>query len=75
MYDVIIVGGGPAGLSAALILGRSRRKVLLIDAGKPRNWAAVRFSNYLGFDGRSPCELLAKGRGVTVVRNPDAAKK
>ena len=42
MFDVIIVGAGPAGLSAALILGRCRRKVLVCDNGKPSNWVSKR---------------------------------
>ena len=62
MYDVIIVGGGPAGLSAALMLGRARRKVIVIDAGKPRNAAAKHFHGYLGRDGQSPRDLLSDGR-------------
>ncbi len=61
-YDVIVVGGGPAGLSAALVLGRSRRSVLVLDAGEPRNAAAGHVHNYLGREGTPPAELLAAGR-------------
>jgi thioredoxin reductase len=61
-YDVIIVGGGPAGLSAALVLGRCRRRVLLIDDGDPRNARAQRVSGYLSRDGIPPLELLRLGR-------------
>jgi thioredoxin reductase len=50
-WDVIILGAGPAGLSAALILGRCRRRVLLCDAGSPRNWAARRMNGFLSRDG------------------------
>jgi thioredoxin reductase len=61
-YDVVVVGGGAAGLSAALVLGRSRRSVLVIDAGEPRNAAAAHMHNYLGREGASPAELLRTGR-------------
>src|SRR5262245_30645416 len=62
MYDVIIVGGGPAGLSAALMLGRCRRKVLVIDHGKPRNANAEAMHGYLSRDGINPLQLLQFGR-------------
>ncbi|WP_314176559.1 NAD(P)/FAD-dependent oxidoreductase [Streptomyces winkii] len=61
-YDVVVVGGGAAGLSAALVLGRSRRSVLVIDAGEPRNAPADHMHNYLGREGAKPSELLADGR-------------
>ena len=61
-YDVVIVGGGAAGLSAALVLGRARRRVAVIDAGKPRNAPAAHMQGYLSRDGMPPTELLAAGR-------------
>jgi thioredoxin reductase len=61
-YDVVIVGAGPAGLSAALVLGRCRRSVLVCDAGKPRNWAAHALHGYLTRDGIAPAEFRAIGR-------------
>jgi len=60
--DVIIVGGGPAGLSAGLLLGRSRRKVLLFDDRLPRNRASPELHGFLGHEGISPLELLERGR-------------
>jgi thioredoxin reductase len=62
MYDVIVVGAGPAGLSAALILGRSRRRVLVCDAGKPRNAASLAMHGFLTRDGMPPREFLATAR-------------
>jgi thioredoxin reductase len=62
VFDVIVIGGGPAGLSAALVLGRCRRRVLVCDAGHPRNAAAREMHGYLSRDGCSPLELLRIGR-------------
>ena len=62
IYDVVIAGGGAAGLSAALALARFRRSVLVVDEGSPRNAPARHMHNYLGFDGRPPGDLLAAGR-------------
>jgi thioredoxin reductase/protein-L-isoaspartate O-methyltransferase len=61
-YDVVVVGGGAAGLSGALALGRSRRDVLVLDAGDPRNAPADGVHGYLGREGTPPGELLAEGR-------------
>lgn len=62
LLDALIVGGGPAGLSAGLILGRSRRRVLIVDAGRPRNAAALAMHGYLSRDGMAPSEFLQIGR-------------
>lgn len=61
-YDAIIVGGGPAGLSAALLLGRCRRRVLVCDVGKPRNAASHAMHCFLTRDGVSPADFLRIGR-------------
>lgn len=60
--DVVIVGGGAAGLSAALMLSRSRRSVTVLDAGTPRNRPSEHLHGYLGHDGTSPENLLNTGR-------------
>jgi thioredoxin reductase len=61
-YDVVVVGGGAAGLSGALALSRARRAVLVVDDGAPRNARAGHVHNYLGREGATPAELLASGR-------------
>jgi thioredoxin reductase len=61
-YDVIVIGGGPAGLSGAVALGRALRSVLVIDSGEPRNAPAEGIHNYLTRDGMTPAEFLAAGR-------------
>lgn len=61
-YDCIIIGAGPAGLSAALMLGRCRRQVLVCDAGQPRNAQSTGIHNYLTRDGTRPAEFLDLAR-------------
>ena len=61
-YEVLIVGGGPAGLSAALVLGRCRRRVLVCDAGQPRNSASHGLHGFLTRDGIKPSEFLEIAR-------------
>lgn len=61
-YDVVIIGAGPAGLSAALILGRARERVLLVDAGPPRNAAAEHVQGFVTRDGIPPAEFRRIGR-------------
>jgi thioredoxin reductase len=61
-YEVVIIGGGAAGLSAALMLTRARRSVLVVDGGEPRNKPAAHMHNYLSRDGLSPLDLLKHGR-------------
>jgi len=61
-YDVVVIGGGAAGLSGALALSRARRSVLVVDDGAPRNARADHVHNYLGREGATPAELLASGR-------------
>ncbi|MDA3642957.1 NAD(P)/FAD-dependent oxidoreductase [Saccharopolyspora indica] len=61
-YDVVVVGGGAAGVNGALMLARARRSVVVIDAGEPRNAPAAAAHGLLGRDGISPAELLERGR-------------
>lgn len=74
-YDVVVVGGGAAGLSAALVLGRARLRTLVVDAGEPRNAPSPHMQGYLSRDGMPPARFLALGReeiaryGVGLVRD------
>ncbi|KQY32522.1 thioredoxin reductase [Nocardia sp. Root136] len=61
LHDVVVIGGGTAGLGAALVLARSRRQVVVIDSGAPRNMAAENTHGFLTRDGATPTELLAVG--------------
>ncbi|MEV5101213.1 NAD(P)/FAD-dependent oxidoreductase [Streptomyces massasporeus] len=73
-YAVVVIGGGAAGLSAALVLGRARHRTLVVDAGEPRNAPAAHMQGFLTRDGMPPAEFLALGReeiaryGVELVR-------
>jgi thioredoxin reductase len=72
-WDCIVVGAGPAGLNAALVLSRARRRVLVLDNAQPRNYATHEMHGVLGHDGLDPADLRARGRaelaryGVEVV--------
>ncbi|MEU9291114.1 NAD(P)/FAD-dependent oxidoreductase [Streptomyces sp. NPDC048275] len=74
-YAAVVIGGGTAGLSAALVLGRARHSTLVVDAGEPRNAPAAHMQGYLSRDGMPPAEFLAEGRreiegyGVELVRD------
>ena len=61
-HDVVVIGGGAAGLSAALVLSRARRNVAVVDSGTPRNALAAHMHGFLSRDGMPPRELLAAGR-------------
>jgi thioredoxin reductase len=61
-YDVVVVGGGAAGLNGALVLARSRRSVVVLDAGAPRNAPAAGVHGLLAREGMPPGELLERGR-------------
>ncbi|MFF5858426.1 NAD(P)/FAD-dependent oxidoreductase [Streptomyces sp. NPDC012751] len=74
-YEAVVVGGGAAGLSAALVLGRARRRTLVVDAGEPRNAPSARMRGCRSRDGMAPAAFLAVGReeiaryGVELVRD------
>lgn len=76
-YDVVVVGGGAAGLSAALVLGRARRRTLVLDAGEPRNAPSPASHGVFTRDGAPPAELLREARAqlapYTTVTRCDAA--
>src|ERR1700694_5577722 len=61
-YDIAVVGGGPAGLCAALWLARYLHKVVVVDSGDPRNWETRGINGYLGHQGIGSPELRALGR-------------
>ncbi len=71
-HDVIVVGGSWAGLSAAMQLARARRRVLVVDAGRPRNRFALAAHGFLGQDGRAPADVVADAR-AQVLAYPTAA--
>ena len=59
-YDVVVVGGSAAGLSAALVLTRARRRVAVVDSGEPRNAPAAHMQGFLSRDGMPPSELRGR---------------
>lgn len=65
-HDVVVVGGGAAGLSAALVLGRARRRVVVVDAGAPRNAPAAHMQGFLSRDGMPPGDFLGVGRSEVI---------
>ena len=74
MYDAIIVGGGPAGLNAALVLGRAQRRILLCDSGEPRNRQVHHTHGFLSRDGIGPAELRTIA-GEQLTRYPAAEQR
>ncbi|WP_413451733.1 NAD(P)/FAD-dependent oxidoreductase [Georgenia phoenicis] len=79
LRDVVVIGAGPAGLSAALVLGRARRSVTVVDAGRPRNAPSPSLHGFLTRDGDSPADFLAaareevRGYGVELVEDEASA--
>jgi thioredoxin reductase len=70
LVDALVVGGGPAGLSAALVLGRARRRVLVLDTGKPANAVSNGVGGLLGHERVLPAELRSSGR-AQLARHPN----
>ncbi len=66
IYDAVIIGAGPAGLTCAIFLGRYNLRVLVVDSGKTRNYASQGVHGWLGSHGIKPGELLARGREEAV---------
>ncbi|HEY6828127.1 MAG TPA: hypothetical protein VI259_14815, partial [Gemmatimonadaceae bacterium] len=64
IFDIGIVGGGPAGLSAAIWSARFLHSVALVDSGDPRNWETRGVHGFLGFEGVQPAELRGRGRDL-----------
>jgi thioredoxin reductase len=71
--DVVVIGGGAAGLSAALVLGRARRNVLVIDSGSPRNAAAAHMHGFLSRDGFPPS--AGEGSAAAIALNADLVEE
>jgi thioredoxin reductase len=69
MYDVAIIGGGPAGLSAAVWLSRYLHSVILVDSGDPRNWETRGINGYLGLPGARPVPRSSAGRAPRAPRD------
>jgi thioredoxin reductase len=74
IYDAIIIGGGPAGLTCAIFLARYRRPVLIVDAGHPRNYATTGVHGFLGHHGIAPAELLERGRAEATASGAEFRK-